>query len=83
MCWIFPYLSVLKGNFEGGKTGLSPIVTAVRSHLGFYLLKEMGAIAHGECFANAFPYLFSREKLRAVKKAIARSEYFVNPLDIP
>ncbi|NLQ05511.1 hypothetical protein [Cylindrospermopsis raciborskii] len=29
---------------EGGKTGLSPIVTAVRSHLGFYLLKGMGAV---------------------------------------
>ncbi|WP_153016569.1 hypothetical protein [Cylindrospermopsis raciborskii] len=25
-------LIVLKGKFEGGKTGLSPIVTAVRSH---------------------------------------------------
>ncbi|MCZ2207747.1 hypothetical protein [Cylindrospermopsis raciborskii] len=23
---------ILKGKFEGGKTGLSPIVTAVRSH---------------------------------------------------
>ena len=39
--------------------------------MGFYLLKGMGAISHGECFANAFPYLFSREILRAVKKAIA------------
>ncbi|OPH09563.1 hypothetical protein CENA302_10005 [Cylindrospermopsis raciborskii CENA302] len=32
---------------EGGKTGLSPIVTAARSHLGFYLPKGMGAIAFG------------------------------------
>ncbi|WP_061547309.1 hypothetical protein [Cylindrospermopsis raciborskii] len=63
MCWIFPYLSVLKGKFEGGKTGLSPIVTAVRSHFVFNLLKGMGAIA--------FPYLFSRENLKGVKKAIA------------
>ncbi|WP_153016649.1 hypothetical protein [Cylindrospermopsis raciborskii] len=42
--WIFLNLSVLKGKIEGGKTGLSPIVTAVRSHLGCYLLKGMGAV---------------------------------------
>ncbi|WP_179147436.1 hypothetical protein [Cylindrospermopsis raciborskii] len=35
----------------------------MRSHLGFNLLKEMGAIA--------LSLIFSREILRAVKKAIA------------
>ncbi|WP_153016636.1 hypothetical protein [Cylindrospermopsis raciborskii] len=57
--------------------------------------RSLGAIAHAECFANALPWLFSRENLKGVKVrsqfwrmkmwggAIASSEYFVNVLDIP
>jgi hypothetical protein len=42
MLWIFPYLSVLKGN----------------------LSRSLGAISHGECFANTLPHFFSRENLK-------------------
>ncbi|MCZ2207788.1 MAG: hypothetical protein O1I36_16940 [Cylindrospermopsis raciborskii PAMP2011] len=67
----------------------------MRSHFVFNLLKGMGAIAHAEWFANALLRFFSRENLKGVKGrsqfwrmkmsggAIARSVYFVNPLDIP
>ncbi|WP_143341083.1 hypothetical protein [Cylindrospermopsis raciborskii] len=59
-------LNLLKGKFEGGKTGLSSIVTAVRSHFGFCLLKGMGAIT--------LPHFFSRENLNVVNRTIFHSD---------
>jgi hypothetical protein len=69
--WIFLNLSVLKGNFEGGKKGdragstsqmlwIFPYLSVLKGNLS----RSLGAIAYTEWFPNKLPCIFSREILK-------------------